>query len=309
MRRLAVFWAAVLAILVMGAGVLQWLGPPPAQVAQVTAAPTSTRAVAAPDKALLEPSPDYPGGFLPRIGPDGRRPSLVYAAAAAADDHRPRVAILLAGIGMSQSDSEAAVNALPAAVSLAVSPYAVTPDPLLAQIRARGHEYFVSIPMEPRGYPLDDPGNRALLTGNIAGVNDQRLAWALTRFGGYVGATGALGALHGERFADSAAQMGTVLAELSRRGLLYVDPRPGAATTTGRAVDVTLDDTPGGPEIDARLTRLEQAARDQGAAIGLMSLPRPVALDRLAAWIAGLDQRGLALVPVSAVMAGSEPKS
>ncbi|HET9018836.1 MAG TPA: divergent polysaccharide deacetylase family protein, partial [Acetobacteraceae bacterium] len=52
----------------------------------------------------------------------------------------------------------------------------------------------------------------------------------------------------------------------------------------------------------AALERLEEVARDRGAALGLVSLPRPVTLDRLAAWTATLSRRGLALAPVSAIV-------
>ena len=35
--------------------------------------------------------------------------------------------------------------------------------------RPTEHEYLLSIPMEPQGYPLNDPGASALLTGAAAG--------------------------------------------------------------------------------------------------------------------------------------------
>ena len=59
--------------------------------------------------------------------------------------------------------------------------------------------------------------------------NRQRLEWALSRMAGYVGATGALGTTRGERFAALPDQMNPVLTELAKRGLLYVDSRPGAS--------------------------------------------------------------------------------
>ncbi len=159
--------------------------------------------------------------------------------------------------------------------------------------------------MEPRDYPLNDAGKSAMLTGNTPATNAQRLEWALTRFGGYVGATGALGALHGERFADSPSQIGPVLEEGAKRGLVYVDPRPGAAlpqAIPGRSIDLVIDATPGAPEIDANLARLEQIARGRGSAIGLVSVPRPIAVARLVAWAAGLKERGFALQPVTAIL-------
>jgi polysaccharide deacetylase 2 family uncharacterized protein YibQ len=336
LRTLAWFWAPVVLLVGGGAATLQWLGPPPqAPVRSVSAAPPRPQAKPAPpiaqpaasavpyhppvpgapvtaaDPALMEPSAAFPGGSLPRIGRDGRQPMQVYAAGYDATDTRPRVALLLAGVGMSQADSEEAVRATPAAVSLAISPYAIDPGSLLAAARAQGHETLISIPMEPENFPLNDPGNEALLTGAAPAANARHLEWVLSRITGYVGATGALGRLRGERFASAPAQMGPVLDELARRGLLYVDPRPDAQAPTGaaagkpprRGIDVVIDEPPVRVEIEAKLARLEQLAHDRGAAIGLASTPLPVTTGRIAAWAATLSLRGLQLVPVSAVVA------
>ena len=331
LRTLAWFWAPVLLLLAGGAVVLQWLGPPASVVArpapaQSVAAPTRAVAapvpkpasptaaptayhppapgapVAGPDTALLEPSPAYPDASLPLIGPGGRLPMQVYAAGYDATDTRPRVALLLAGVGMSDTDSEEAVRTTPAQVSLAISPYAIHPESLLAAARAQGHETLISIPMEPQNYPLNDPGNQALLTGATPAANAQRLEWVLSRITGYVGATGALGRLRGERFASAPTLMAPVLDELGRRGLLYLDPRPDLKPPH-RGIDVVIDEPPVRVEIEAKLARLEQIAHDRGVAIGLASAPLPVTTGRIAAWAATLSLRGLQLVPVSAVVA------
>jgi polysaccharide deacetylase 2 family uncharacterized protein YibQ len=54
--------------------------------------------------------------------------------------------------------------------------------------------------------------------------------------------------------------------------------------------------------INAKLTELEQLARDAGSAMGLVMRPTPVAVARMAAWSNGLSARGLALAPVSALV-------
>jgi polysaccharide deacetylase 2 family uncharacterized protein YibQ len=281
-------------------------GPAPVsgQIAMAPRAPGA--AVPPPDPALQEPSGLGDGSFLPRIA-GGLAPMRAYAAGAPPRDARPRVAILLADFAMREADSEEAMKLLPPTISFAVSPYAPRPRPLAEKARAAGHEMFVSLPMEPRGYPLDDPGDRAMLTGATPERNAQALRWALSRMGGVVGGTGALGALRGERFAAS-AQMASVLEELGKRGLAYVDPRPegklpAVPGATHRAVDLVVDDPAVRTEIDAKLERLEQAARDRGSAIGLVSAPTPVAVERLAAWTALLAQRGVVLVPVTALLA------
>jgi polysaccharide deacetylase 2 family uncharacterized protein YibQ len=317
------FWALVLGCLVAGAVVLQVLGPPPQQTAAAPAPaarpvvappaaavpPAQAAGIPAPIAALQEPAPDVAGAVLPRIGPDGLMPMQAYAAPFDAADARPRVAVLLAGIGMTETDSEAAIRTTPAAVSLAFSPYATRPGPLLEMARAAGHETLVSIPMEPLGYPLNDAGDHALLTGLAPAQNQERLVWALSRIAGYVGATGAMSGLMGERFA-AGEQMPPMLEELAARGLLYIEPRPSPAQLAGatapqpgvRVADLVIDDLPARPEIEAGLAKLEQLARDRGSALGLAGRPDPVTVDRLQAWAASLASRGIALVPVSALV-------
>jgi polysaccharide deacetylase 2 family uncharacterized protein YibQ len=55
-------------------------------------------------------------------------------------------------------------------------------------------------------------------------------------------------------------------------------------------------------EIEAKLARLEQIARETGSALGLADAPTPVATQRIGVWAAALGQRGFLLVPVSAVV-------
>ncbi len=159
--------------------------------------------------------------------------------------------------------------------------------------------------MEPEGYPLNDAGDHALLTGASPDQNSSRLDWALTRIEGYAGVTNALGLLRGERFADAPAQMEPVLQTLRGRGLFYIDARPDQPSPLavwGRDVDVVIDEPPLRPGIDAKLAALEQIARDKGSAVGLIGAVRRVTLDRLSAWSGGLAAKGLDLAPASAVV-------
>ncbi len=333
------FWSGLLVVAAGGIGALAWMGPvaeireqaspvapliqkpepgheaagtPPATPAlsRDIAARQNGGVIAPPDPALLEPAPDIASGMLPRIAADGRAPMTVYAAGFDEHDQRPRIALLVAGIGMSAAESRLAIANLPSAVSLAVSPYAAELDELLGAARAGGHETLVSLPMEPQGYPLNDPGHHAMLTGASLAANAQRLDWALTRFGGYVGATGALGALRGERFAAASDQMEPILEVMAQRGLLYVDPRPNARRQTWRAagklpyrgVDLVVDDPAGRENVESALARLEVIALNRGAAIGLIGRPAPLTLDRIGVWLLGLEARGIALAPVSVVV-------
>ncbi|MEO9189282.1 MAG: divergent polysaccharide deacetylase family protein, partial [Acetobacteraceae bacterium] len=176
-------------------------------------------------------------------------------------------------------------------------------DTLLAAARAHGDELLMSIPMEPASR-LNDPGDRALMTTLPADENARRLDWALSRIAGYVGATGALGRLHGERFAAQPDVMDPILHAIAARGLLYVDPRPGAAplpAVRGRGVDVVVDDAAPAAAIDAQLADLVRIARANGTALGLIGAVRPTVMARLLAWTSGLPAEGIVLAPISAL--------
>jgi hypothetical protein len=77
-----------------------------------------------PDPSLEDPYPGDANLKLPRISADGRTPMAAYAAPFDPSSLRPRVGILIAGLGMSEADSLAAIKDLPQGVTLAISPYA-----------------------------------------------------------------------------------------------------------------------------------------------------------------------------------------
>ncbi|MDP9097163.1 MAG: divergent polysaccharide deacetylase family protein, partial [Pseudomonadota bacterium] len=263
--------------------------------------------IATPQGALLEPSRLFPPAMLPRVATDGRVARVLYARAFDGADLRPKIAVVITGLGMSEAESRDAIQTLPGPVSLAFSPYSAKPDALLELSRTTGHEMLISLPLEPSGYPLNDAGSRSLLSGAAPAQNAANLEWSLSRIQGYVGAIGALDAMRGERFSEQSSSLRSVLDELQRRGLLYVDPRPGKtvdklAQVPGRGVDVIIDDPQSRAEIEGKLVSLERLAREKGASVGFAGPLRPVTIERIAAWARGLNDKGIALVPVTALI-------
>jgi uncharacterized protein len=263
--------------------------------------------IADPDPSLLEPYSADPNLGLPRIAMDGRAPMSAYAAGFDPTSMRPRVGMLIAGIGMSETDSLAAMKNLPGGVSLVISPYASNIGHLLDVARLTEHEYLLSVPMEPQGYPVNDPDDRhALMTSLAPAENQERLRWVLSRLAGYVGVTNALGQMAGERLAAVPDQFGPMLEEVAHRGLLFVDARAGQPVLPyawNRSVDMVIDSDPvDGPVLEQRLDALSRAALDKGSALGIVWVPRPLTLERVAAWTNTLVAKGLALAPVSALV-------
>lgn len=263
--------------------------------------------IADPDPAMLEPVASDPKLVLPRISIDGRPPMSAYAGGFDPSTLRPRVSVLLAGIGTTEADSMAAIKTLPGGITLAIAPYVTDISRLLGVARLNEHEYLLSLPMEPQGYPVNDPDDRvALMTSLAPAENLARLHAILGRITGYAGVTDALGSMHGERLAALPDQFDGVLEEVAARGLLFVDARVGQPRLPhvwNRSADVVLDDDPlNAASLDQRLDALTHLALDKGSALAVVSAPRPVTVERLAAWANTLASKGLALAPVSALV-------
>jgi polysaccharide deacetylase 2 family uncharacterized protein YibQ len=222
-------------------------------------------------------------------------------------DPRPRIAVVLTGLGLASTVTEAAIKELPAGITLSFTPYSRKLNQWVALARVNGHEVMLDLLMEPTSYPDDDPGPQALLTALSARQNLNRLRWTLDRATGYVGLAGVMGS----RFTASKEHMAPVLEELKARGLLFLDNRAsddslGAALAdeigVPRAVnDRSLDRAQASRvAIDARLVQVENVARTHGFAVA-MGRPYPVTIERLREWTEGLEARGFALAPISAL--------
>lgn len=118
-----------------------------------------------PDKALIETSTTGP---LPIRAADGRRPFDVYA--------RPwsgargaRVVIVIGGLGVSQTGTQAAIAKLPAEVTLAFASQGNSLGRWMQTARQKGHEIVMQVPLEPYDYPNVNPGRNTLTVAASAG--------------------------------------------------------------------------------------------------------------------------------------------
>ena len=255
------------------------------------------------DLALVE---ETENGMLPIVAPDGRKAWKSYARPFDGDTKRPRIAIIMTRMGVSRSLTEAAAGILSPDISFSFSPAATNLDSQVVMAQRAGHEIFLDIPMEPVGYPANDPGPLTLLTSLGAVGNLGRLEKALGRTEGYAGVIG----VNGSRFTTDEEALTPVLTILKERGLMYVD---SAATSRTIALEIAdsiqlpravantnISDNPAITEMQRRLATLERVARRTGYALGVFP-PLPVTIDLLAAWTSTLSDRGFTLVPVTAI--------
>lgn len=279
-------------------------GAPGSVVIQIPG-PEAVKLAPAPDRRLVERARH---GLLPKIGSDGARPLDVYARPAGElpGGARPvaRIAILVTGLGISQSATAGAIAKLPAPVTLAFAPYGGDLERHVAQARGEGHEVMLQVPMEPFDYPDNDPGPHTLTASAKLQENLDKLQWAMARFTGYVGLVNFMGA---KLTADEAALV-PILREIGGRGLGFVDDgssarslvgtlAPAARTPASRA-DLVLDGVPRADAVDKELSRLEDIARKKGFALGTASA-LPLTVERIVRWSRELESRNILLVPVS----------
>jgi len=247
------------------------------------------------------------------LATENLKPYMAYAAPAdqAKAAKMPIISIVIGGLGVGAAKTTDAIMKLPAAVTLAFTPYGSDPTKLAERARAQRHEILLQIPMEPYDYPDNDPGPQTLLATLGTEQNLDRLLWHLGRMQGYAGIANFMGA----RFVATEAAMQPIIREASRRGLAYFDdgsaPRSVApALAQSQALpfakgDVAIDAVPTAGEVDRALAKLEDIARERGFAVGTASA-LPVSIERIAAWTKGLEGRGVLLVPLTSVMLKSK---
>lgn len=263
----------------------------------------------APVPVLTEVSPT---GTLPRVGPGNQKPSNVYAREASLSvihSDVPKIAIMLGGMGLNAGLTEKAVKDLPGDVTFAFAPYGENLQEQVDKARANGHEVMLQLPMEPMGYPTNNPGPKTLLAEAPPDDNIAALHWHMSRFQGYTGITNYLGA----RMLGSAAALKPVLQDVQKRGLLYLEDNSASLTASQdiakeirlpiRRGELVIDADPSHDSIMAALELLEAQARTNGSAIGTGS-GLAITTDTVKEWAAGLRERGFVLVPVSAVYKG-----
>lgn len=282
---------------------------PPAAQAAVPAAPApapgnpQVALAPAPDPALIAAGE---AGPLPIKGEDGREPWRVYARPFALPAEMPKVGIVIGGLGLSRAATQAAIQQLPPEVTLAFVPYAPNLEEQIAEARAAGHEVVLQLPMEPNGYPANDPGPHTLLANATPEDNIQRLHRLLSRFTGYVGVTNYMGA----KMSANAGALRPILADLHIRGLMFLDARETTDSVAGalaaevgmpRAISNRFLDTEASrTNVDARLLELERIATTQGGAVGI-GYAYPVTIERVATWIHSLRGKNVAIAPISAL--------
>ncbi|SSC72805.1 unnamed protein product [Ciceribacter sp. T2.26MG-112.2] len=263
-----------------------------------------SRVAALPNDELLEDTPD---GRLPIIGPDGLRPVEQYARPWSGA-RTTRVAIVVGGIGLSQTGSQRAIRELPEEVTLAFAATGNSLSRWMQEARRKGHEILLQVPFEPFDYPANNPGRGTLLTSDTPAESLKKLHQAMGRITNYTGIMNYMGA----KFMSDGTAFEPVMRDIGGRGLLFLDDGSTArslADSFAKAIGMPyaqgtllLDGQPEKAAVLAKLDELERIARRNGHAIGTAAaFDETIAAIRQ--WSEEATGRGIEIVGVSALAA------
>lgn len=266
------------------------------------------RMASTPNPDLLE---DSPYGPIPTKGPDGLRPVDHYARPWSGA-RGPRVAIVVGGLGLSQTGTQRAIRNLPDSVTLAFAATGNSLQRWMQDARQQGHEILLQVPFEPFDYPANDPGRGTLLTTGSAKDNLANLHQAMARISNYTGVMNYMGA----RFLSDPNAFEPVARDVAARGLLFLDDGSSARTLTGEYAkalgmpyafgDLQLDAQLEELAILQKLDELERIARRKGSAIGIGSAFDET-IGAITKWSEEAAARGIEIVGVSAIATETAP--
>jgi polysaccharide deacetylase 2 family uncharacterized protein YibQ len=276
-------------------------------------APPSVPSLPAP-APMPEPEPEPETEPEPQAMPEPAPPPAPPAApvrlpawqayAVPAKPGKALVAVIIDDMGLDRRRS-IEVTQLPAPLTLSYMTYAPHAVEQSAAAHARGHELMMHMPMQPLASL--DAGPDVLSELLPPAELHRRVEADLDRFPGFVGVNNHMGS----KFTAYAPGMKIVMESLHARGLLFIDsmtsPKSvGMATAHEFGVptarrNIFLDDVEDQASVEAQLAKAEGQAKSAGSVI-VIGHPHDGTIAALAAWLPGLEKKGITLVPVTAVV-------
>jgi len=219
---------------------------------------------------------------------------------------RGRLAILLDDAGQNVDLLPAAAK-LPPEVAVAVLPFLPHSAEVAETLHGSGHEIWLHLPMEPEGYPGNDPGPGAVLVSMAESDIRSAVHAAINSVPHAVGVNNHMGS----RASADLRVMTWVMQELRARGLAFIDSRTSRDTVAedaARALGVPagrrhvfLDNTRSSGAIRAQLDEAVERCRLDGSTIAIGHLD-PITVQTLTQELPGLAKRGADLVRPSALL-------
>ncbi len=260
--------------------------------------------VAAPIEGLTE---NFEGKYLPMSRfEDELSPFEAYKKPFVVVAGRPMISIVIVDYGISDTFSQSILDNLSPEISLVLNSYSTEPAKWASAARAYGHEFWLSLPMQTQEFGSDDTGPESILMNTSIAENQKRLFNVMGAAVGYVG----LVSQKGHIFTKEDIDVSPIMKQVFGRGLGFAESNPDVpAYGLAMAMEfgypyvqnnLWIDDDLRPAAIDRKLRELELQASKNGKAIAFVR-PYPVAVKKVAEWIAGAPDKGILVAPLSAM--------
>ncbi len=254
------------------------------------------------DAVELEPLEDHRRLEM-SVGLDGRRIAWAHVRAYRHEPviPGPKVALVIDDLGQQPMDLARSFIDVDFPLAVTVLPDLRNSVAIVEEARARGREVLLHLPMEPRGYPRENPGKDAILVHLSDGEVKRLVRRALEAVPGVEGISNHMGSLA----TQDRATMTAVLDVVAGENLYFLDSR-----TTSRSIvpkiaresdtrcvqnDIFLDNVREAEPIRERLAETAELARATGSAVAIFH-PHAVCLEVIPPEVERLRDEGITFV-------------
>ncbi len=232
--------------------------------------------------------------------------TFLYSKPTTQIDLRPKVAIVIDDLGKENHISQELLH-WDVPLTFSVLPFMPHSKSIALEAHRQGKEVILHLPMEPQGYPKIQPGEGALLEE----MDEERLLRQLSKDIEAIPYIKGVSNHMGSRLMEDPEKMRIILSELKRRELFFLDSRTtpqtvGLQTANSlglRAMErsLFLDHSQNEDDVRKQLERLIHLSLSKGKAIGI-GHPHPSTIKSLKEMIPKIQEKGIDIVPLSAVM-------
>ncbi len=219
------------------------------------------------------------------------------------ESNSPRVAIVIDDLGW-ELGTISLYEQVPAPLTMALMPERPHSD-YHYQLWRDKYEFIIHMPMEPLGYPDDDPGEHALMTDMNREEIIAKVEEVIDLYPRLVGMNNHMGSA----FVRYRPGMEAVMKTLGEHNIFYLDSRTDDASVAAESArkygvpveesDVFLDGQTDKEHIRGQFESLMQVAKRQGEAIGIGHIQTPNTARVLNEMVPKYKQKGIEFVYLS----------
>lgn len=193
-------------------------------------------------------------------------------------------------------------------ITYALSPYAHHHQDIVDSARKKGHEVWLTLPLQSANFPWVETGPMTLLIRSKANENRRRLIWLLSLAKGFPGIIN----IEETNFTYSESDANTLFSALYEHGTAYVSGNTEKKTLASSLAkankvpfttnDMWLNKTGRIDDLESNLAKLANTALDtkNGKATIAFFEPQPKTIETIAKWAQKVQkEKGIIFVPLS----------